>query len=298
MPRAFGREHGAVFKTLTSQLLSSQCRRIIPMSRAAEKTFLAQHQDNPRLEELKAKTVVRLPNIILPDMQDWFDPNAKMDQLRVLFVGGHFARKGGCVGVKIAEKARAAGLPIHVTVVSVLDCTAHWTDPSRPEFFEPYLKLLDAPNVTLFKGAPNAKVLELSKNTHLSLLTTLGDTFGYSAVESMSRFAPVIATSVTALPEFIDNDNGVMLPLETNAVGEWKHVARQDRDTPAFEKVFADTIEDLADGAFKACVELLNNPAKLAAKRQAARRTVEEKFDASVAGQFWDELYLEAVTRN
>jgi len=32
MPRAFGREQGAVFETLTSQLLSSQCCRIIPMS--------------------------------------------------------------------------------------------------------------------------------------------------------------------------------------------------------------------------------------------------------------------------
>lgn len=59
----------------------------------------------------------------------------------------------------------------------------------------------------------------------------------------------------------------------------------------------ADTIEDLTVGAFRASVELLKNPAKLAAKRQAARRTIEEKFDVVVAGQFWDEVYLDAVTR-
>lgn len=297
MPRAFGHEDGIVFKTLTNQLLSAQCRRIIPMSQAAKATFLEQHKNNPRLDEIKAKMVVRLPSIMLPEMQDWFDPNAKLDELRLLFVGGHFARKGGLVGVKIAEKARAAGLPIHVTIVSVLDCTAHWTDPSRPEFFEPYMKLLDAPNVTLYKGAPNAKVLELAKNTHMSLLATVGDTFGYSAVEGMSRYTPVIGTAVSALPEFIDNENGVLLPIETNAVGEWKHSGRDDRGTPEFEKIFADTIEDLAEGGFKACVELLNDPSKLAAKRQAARRTVEEKFDAVVAGKFWDDLYLDAVNR-
>ncbi|HOY79360.1 MAG TPA: hypothetical protein PLN33_16205 [Hyphomonadaceae bacterium] len=297
MPRAFGREGGAIAKTLTSQLLSKHCRRIVPMSQAAKTTFLQQHQDNPRLDELKAKMVVRLPNIMLPEMQDWFDPNEKMEELRVLFVGGHFARKGGIVGAKLAKKARAAGLPIHVTIVSVLDCNAHWIDPSRGEFFEPYIKMLDAPNVTFYKGAPNAKVLELAKNTHLSLLATLGDTFGYSAIEGMSRYTPVIGTSVSALPEFIDNENGIMLPLETNSVGEWKHVARPDRDTPEFEKVYADTLEDLAEGAFKACAELLANPAKLAAKRQAARRTVEEKFDGHVAGHFWDELYTDAVNR-
>lgn len=296
LPRAFGREKGMVAKALGRELLSKRCRYIVPMSEAAKTTFLHQHADNPRLDEIKAKLKVRLPSIVLPEMTDWFDPSAKLDELRLMFVGGHFARKGGIVGVKIAEKAKAAGVPIKVTIISSL-VNGVWTDPTRPEFYDPYMKLLDLPNVTLLKGAPNAKVLEIAGNTHVSLLPTLGDTFGYSAIEGMSRYTPVIATGLSALPEFIDNDNGVMLPVETNSQREWLHTARPDRDTPAFEKVFADTVERLASEAFDACVDMLNNPAKLATKRQAARRTVEEKFDAVEAGRFWDELYVDAVNK-
>lgn len=298
LPRGWGREKTLGYRTLMAALLSDSCRRIVAISGAAELTFRHQHEANPRVDELMAKTTVRFPNVVIPDMEEWFDPAAKIDPLRVFFVGGHFARKGGCVAVRLAEKARAAGLPIHVTIVSSLTCGGGiWTDPLRPEFFEPYMKLLDAPNITLLKGAPNAKVLELASQSHLSLLTTFGDTFGYSAFEGMMCYTPVIATTVSALPEFIDDTNGFLLPLETNRDREWKHTSSPDRDKPVFEKVFVDTIEELADGAFAACVEMLDNPQKLALKRKAARRTVEEKFGADDANAFWDQLYQDAVRR-
>lgn len=294
LPRAMGREKGVVAQTLTKEILSDKCRYIIPMSEAGKITFLHQHADNPRLDELEAKTLVRLPNIVVPDITDWFDPSAPMDEMRLTFVGGHFARKGGIVAAKLAEKALEAGLPLKVTIVSSL-VNGVWTDPTRESFYEPYMKLLDLPNVTLLKGAPNAKVLEILDRTHMSLLPTLGDTFGYSAIEGMSRYTPVIATALSALPEFINNDNGVLLDMETNEQREWKHVARPDRDTPAFEKVFTDTIERLAEESFAACVALFNDPQALAAKRRAARATVEQKFNATDAGRFWDDLYVKAV---
>jgi glycosyltransferase involved in cell wall biosynthesis len=146
-------------------------------------------------------------------------------------------------------------------------------------------------------GAPNAKVLELASQSHLSLLTTLGDTFGYSAFEGMMCRTPVIATATGALPEFINDQNGVLLPLEVNRDLEWKHTSSPGRDTPAFEKIFTDTIEDLAEGAFAACVDLLNDPRRLASMRKAARITAEEKFNADDANVFWDQLYLDAVER-
>ena len=296
LPRSWGQEHTGAYRVLMDALLSPGCRRIVAISKAAELTFLHQHEANPRIEELRSKLIVRYPNVVIPEMQEWFDPAAKLDRLRILFVGGHFARKGGCVAVRLAEKARNAGLPIDVTVISSLTCGGGiWTDPLREEFFTPYLKLLDQPNVTLIRGAPNAKVLEIASQSHLSLLTTFGDTFGYSAFEGMMCYTPVIATAVSALPEFINDENGVLLPLETNRDREWRHSSHPGRDTPAFEKIFADIIEELAEGAFAACSALVDNPAKLASMRKAARRTAKENFDAVDANAFWDQLYLDAA---
>lgn len=298
LPRAWGRERTAAYRLQMDTLLSPNCRRIVAVSEAAQLTFLQQHEDHPRVDELKAKLIKRFPNAHIPKMVEWFDPAVGIDRLRLLFVGGHFARKGGCVAVRLAEKARAANIPIDVTIVSSLQCGGGiWTDPLRPEFFEPYLKLLDQPNITLLKGAPNAKVLELASRSHMSLLLTFGDTFGYSAFESMMCYAPVVATALTSLPEFVNSENGVLLQMETNRGREWKHTSRPDRDTPAFEKVFADTVERLTDETLAACVELLADPHRLAAMRKAARRTADEMFNAEDAAKWWDDLYSEVVNR-
>jgi glycosyltransferase involved in cell wall biosynthesis len=284
------------FKMVMDQLLSPKCRRIVAMSKAAAAATLHRHENHPRIEELRAKTTVRLPNVQMPDMQDWFDPAAGLDQLRLVFVGDHFARKGGCVAVKLAEKALAAGLPIHVTIVSSLSCgNGIWTNPDRAEFYEPYLKLLDQPNVTVLKDQPPAKIPDLLAKSHLTFLPTLGDACDYTVIEGMARFTPVFATATSAFPEFIDADNGVLLPVETTCQGEWKHIGRADRGTPEFEAVFAGTVEQLADQAFAACADFFNTPSRLAAMRKAARRTAEEKFDAVKAARFWDQLYLDAV---
>lgn len=289
-PRSFG--------LLMDTLLSDKCRRIVAASQAAASAMLHRHEKHPRIAELTAKTTVRLPNVVIPDTQDWFDPAAGMEQLRLVFVGDHFARKGGCTAVRLAEKACEAGLPVHVTIVSSLACgNGIWTDPERAEFFQPYLKLLDQPNVTVLKDQPAAKVAELVARAHMVLLPTLGDVSDYTAIEGMARFTPVMATATGAFPEFIDAGSGVLLDVETTCQGEWKHVGRTDRGTPAFETTFSDTVESLADQALAACTHLLNDPARLGALRQGARRMAEDRFDAVEASRFWDDLYLSAAMR-
>lgn len=284
------------FSLLMERLLSPQCRKVVAISKGAAAATLHRHENHPCVDVLRAKMTVRAPNLPIPEIQDSFDPAAGLDELRLLFVGNHFARKGGCVAVRLAEKARAAGLPVHITIVSSIECGAGiWTDPTRAEFFEPYRKLLNQPNVTVLAPQGHARIVELIGQSHLTLTPTLDDRFDSTIVEGMARYTPAIVTASSCFPEFIDKRNGVLLPLDVGCQGDWRGVERTDRHTPAFEAMFADTIDQLADHALAACAGLLDDPRKLAAMRQAARRTAEEKFDAVEAARFWDGLYEEAV---
>ncbi len=297
LPRAFAPGDAPVVERLTRHLAGRKCVRILPMSEFARRTFLKQHAKSPVLAELEAKLQVRQPNIEIPDVTEWFDPSAPLDELRLVFVGGHFARKGGLAVLKLAEKAREKGVPLHATIVSSLEYgDGIWTDPANPAFYEPYLKLLDLPNVTLIHGAPNSEVQKLMHRSHVSLLPTFADTYGYSAVEGMANFTPVLGTTQGALPEFVDASNGVLLNIETNDVGEWLHVARNDQGTAAFEKIFADETSRLAETMLAACEDLLNDRARLARMRLAARATVEARFGAGDANRFWDDLYEELLS--
>jgi hypothetical protein len=106
---------------------------------------------------------------------------------------------------------------------------------------------------------------------------------------------PVIATPVGALPEFIaDGENGILLDLNTNALGEWIH-HEADRSTAAFAALHRDEIERLARSALHHIVELTAKPEKYSAMRRSARSTAIEFFAADDATRYWDELYERAV---
>jgi glycosyltransferase involved in cell wall biosynthesis len=292
MPRAFGWQESGFFHWMTAMLAAPRCRRIVAISDYARRHFVQQHAEQPELATLLAKLEVRYPNLILPALAP-FDDTEK--PLRLLFVGNHFARKGGCVALRLAELALARGLPIHLDVVSAFE-TGSWVDPLRTDYFEAdRARLAALPNATRHGALANATVLSLMAKAHFLLLPTFSDSFGYSAIEAMAAGTPVIGTDQAALPEFIaDGQNGILLSLEKNAVGEWPHVWRGDRDTPVYEKFFRDEVERLAEEAFVKLATIAYTPA-YAAMRREARATAERMFGAEAANEYWDDLYEQVV---
>lgn len=292
MPRYWWRD--ALSDGYARLLVQPRCRRILASSECAAAIFRDQHADHRDFAALEAKLQVVYPNIDMPDGPDALadDP---CETLRILFVGGHFGRKGGCVAVRVAELARERGIPIHVTVVSSLQVSRGiWSDPADPAFFEPYLKGLTAENVTHLAGAPNSTVLDLLARSHFSILATFSDTFGWSCLESFSRFTPVIATPQGALSEFIeDGVNGLMLPLAVNGLKEWVHL--NDPKDRAFETRYRDAIEEMAEAAIAKLERLVGQPDALRAIRHGARATCERLFDGRSRSAGYDAIYDEAV---
>jgi glycosyltransferase involved in cell wall biosynthesis len=240
---------------------------------------------------------VRYPNVPLPAGGDAL-PASGGPGIRLLFVGHHFARKGGCTALRIADIAHRRGWPLSLDIVSSLVVgPKSWVDPTRPDYFLPWFRLMRSlPNVRHLGALPNAAILDLMKTAHFVLLPTLGDTFGFSAIEAMARFTPVVGTDQGALPEFIqDGRNGILLALENNAVGEWKHAGQFDRRSRAYETVFEAETERLANQAIDRIASLAGSPG-YAALRTNARATAEALFDAATANDHWDDLYARAVT--
>ena len=295
LPRAFGIEGGGWWDWMTGLLASERCRGIVAISEFSRRMFLAQHARATRSGTVRAaltgKLHMRFPNLALPPEADLIQV-ADTDEIRLVFVGNHFARKGGCVAVVMAELARARGIPLVVDIVSRLEMGGTiWTDPSDVETFKPYRALLDQPNVRLHRDLANGAVLALLRRAHMSLLTTFGDTFGYSALESLANGTPVLATRQGALPEMIDHgDNGILLDLPITSDGEWVHLGTRDRAAPGFVRMWNDEVHRLAEKALAALVEVSADPGRMHAMRQAARRSA-ERFAPEEATEWWDDFY-------
>ncbi len=294
LPRRFGLgDRNPLLAVMRRHIAAPGCRRIIGMSHFAARVFLQQHDDAAEREALFSKLMVRHPSLPLGDRPDLYDPGSDKGPLTLVFVGGHFARKGGCVAVRMAELALERGLPIRVEVISSLAVGgAIWTDPTREGFFDRYLKLLELPNVDALGSQPNAVVRERLAKAHFSLLPTFADTFGFSAIESMAEHTPVIGATVGALPEFItDGVNGLMLPLETDAVGEWIGLDYHRRGELAYERRFDEAVDALAEAGLARLAPFFEDRAALAPLRRAARQTALDMFDARKRSDEWDALY-------
>lgn len=303
MPRLFGiRESGVLHNMLERHLLSPSCRRIVGMSHFAKRIFLDQHRElSPeKLEILKSKLMVRHPSVELVSREDTYDAATDTGPLKLVFVGGHFARKGGCVAVEIARKAHARALPVEVTIISAMGMgESVWTDPTLPGALDAYTSGPDLPNLTMMGAQPNNVVRQLFAESHFGLLPTIADTFGFSAIECMAEHTPMIVTRSGALPEFVsDGENGLHLDLDVTPAGEWAGLDYGNRHTAAYAEQFRNMIDDLAEQSLQRLVPYLEDRTLLVPMRRAARQTVEDMFDAKRAGQAWDALYDRVIAED
>lgn len=296
LPRAFGMEDSKYFEMLCRSLAGERCRGIFAISEYARRHFIHQHQGRPWFNDVVSKLHVRYPNMPIPVGGDMYDGN--ISRINLIFIGNHFARKGGIAVLKLAQLARDQGFPIHIDIISSLQIgDMSWVDPLTPHYFDTYKSLLNGmDNITVHGALPNTKVLELLRKSHFSLLPTFSDTFGFSAIESMVNFVPVMATAQGALPEFItDGENGILLPLETNQIGEWAHTRQHDRTTKAYAEFFDAESDRIAKLMLDHLRATMNNPDAYLSMRQNARTKAVELFSADDANIFWDDIYSSAV---
>ncbi|WP_071515583.1 glycosyltransferase family 4 protein [Geitlerinema sp. PCC 9228] len=238
------------FRFLRSQLTAGNCKKIIFQSDYAKQRYLNAIQNEKHRKIVLEKETIVHPNFI----QRTSEPKAlqNKDRVNLIFVGGHFARKGGVVAVRVAKKALEKNLPISVRIISDLKLGAGVpTDFPNKEQYRPDLELLDLPNVEFYGRLPNDRVLEMMANSDFQIMPSLHDEYGYSIAEGFSTATPAIATNICALPELVrDNQNGYIISLgkKENRLwsgwGNWKRLG-SDRHWELVDRAYNYLAEEI-----------------------------------------------------
>jgi glycosyltransferase involved in cell wall biosynthesis len=219
LPRTLGTGGAALGRRLRERMLDDGCRGLIAMSYYARGKFMKANCDWPALSRVLPKVGVLYPHF--PSRPATVRRYARGTELRLVFVGNDFARKGGVVALRAVERATAHGLPVRLDIVSGFRMGGSvYTDADRTRY-DVDLALLGHRAVTVHGRVPNDRVLALMAEAHIQVLPTMDDTFGYSVVEGYSVGTPAIATSVCAMPELVASDSGAVLDLPGDEWGNW-----------------------------------------------------------------------------
>lgn len=199
------------------------CKALIALSQSTmeiQRMVLTYFPEYRKIIESKLM-VLHPPQAAKPyQSRDW------SGKLQLLFVGRAFYRKGGQEMVHALDQLRKT-FPIHLTIVSSLDVESGWPGITDAQLSEDKQWLSSQDWITWHSQLPNDEVLALMQKSHLGLLPTWQDTYGYSVLEMQANGCPVLSTSIRSLPEINPLDCGWRIDHMTNEWGEWMDIPRE-----------------------------------------------------------------------
>lgn len=293
LPRTLGPRAERLKKLLRERLVRDNCKKIIAISDYARNKFVLNNADWPMLGGALERLETIHPNVPLgaSEPKTWSAGEA----LQLVFVGNDFARKGGIVALRLADKAGREGLPVTVHIVSALNYgPGVYTDCTDASRYGEDLKLLDLPNVVFHGTKSNREVLQLLSQSHFQLMATLDDTYGFSVIEGFSVGTPAITTNVCALPEFVRHgENGYLLGMPLNQSRNWTELRL--RGTPVYWDVLDKTFDDLAGQALRTLQQIFVDPERYEATSDNSLARVRDFHDANKVGGTLDDIYSAAL---
>ncbi|MCX6654511.1 MAG: glycosyltransferase family 4 protein [Candidatus Bathyarchaeota archaeon] len=224
-----------------------------------------------------------------PPQEVFFDSyeskNLDLDgQISFAFVGRDFFRKGGMEILETFRDLRKNnGYNLRLTVVSSLSMSDYATNEIE-EDVEAARDIIQTNNdwIDYYHSLPSQRVLELMRRSHIGLLPTYADTYGYSTLEFQASGCPVISTDVRALPEINNNEIGWLIKIPKNYLGEAIYTNKEDR------LQIGDAIKE---GLERAVSEIFANRSVIIQKANAALERVRNQHSPEEYSRRIAEIY-------
>lgn len=139
------------------------------------------------------------------------------------------------------------------------------------------------PLITLTPSMTQVEVLELFQRSHVALLPSLADTYGYVVLEAQSTGCPVITTNIRALPEINDASCGwtIDIPKDPLGFGLWRSAEERTSLEEGLTDRLAATIE-----------EILDSRATIEPRSDAATSRIRRAHDPSDVAARLEDVYM------
>ena len=260
------------------------CKALLALSQSTMEIQKRVLQCFPEYEEIiSSKIQVLHP----PQQAQNYRPRNWEGKFKLLFVGRAFYRKGGQEMVHALEEIRKE-FPLHLTIISSMDVESGWPGIDHRQREEDIQWLREKDWITWHAQLPNEQVLTLMQESHLGLLPTWQDTYGYSVLEMQANGCPVLTTSIRSLPEINRDEVGWRVQHATNVWGEWSVI-------PTTRESFIS--QELVNSLKAQLRRIFSNPEEMESKGRMAVDRIEREHNPNRHAMRLNEIYQEMFNK-
>jgi len=211
-------------------LAAPSCKKIIAISAWARKYQEHLLDQHPEFKETVSPKLCVVTPPQKPVVAEYDEKILDRERITFTMVGGDFFRKGGMEILEAFSQLVAEKLPVHLTIVSALQYGDYASRTTESDYRRAQTLIAGlGKHVTYFRSLDNQRVLEIFARSHVGLLPTYDDTYGFSALEAQGAGCPVITTDGAALPEFNDDTVGWLIPVPKDTLNGTLYRTPEDR---------------------------------------------------------------------
>lgn len=214
-------------------LARDSCKKLIALSACALGIQRDLLQHFPKYEKIinKKLQVIHPPQTLF--VNDFSEKNISIDETtRLLFIGNSFFRKGGMEILQTLRRIKdKSSYDFNLIIISSLSIDNYARHEGPREVSEAKKMIHENSEwIKFYSTIPYHNVIELMKKSHLALLPTWADTYGFSVLECQASGCPVISTDVRALPEINNDEIGWVINVPKNRLGEAIYATIEQRE--------------------------------------------------------------------
>ena len=263
------------------QIAKKNCLGIISISQASANIQLELLRHYPETaNQVKKKLFVIHPSQHIIPRNNAEIYNAT-EVLQFIFVGTQFHLKGGVEMIEVFRKLKEKH-QFQLTVISSFMTDHYVTKVTEKEALDTKEALKKEDWIDLYENIPNEKVLELIKRSHVGILPTWSDTYGFSVLEMQAAGVPVITTDIRALPEINNENCGWMIRLPQNRLKQALYFTEEQKEI--LKTTLKNQLENILNGIFE-------QPDQLIKKSENSVKRIKEMHDPIIFEKKLNEIY-------
>lgn len=203
------------------RLAGSACKQLITLSQCSYESQQRLMEPYTDLrDQITAKMRIMHPAQALL-VQDYAEKRLDESALVMTIVGGDFFRKGGMEILRAFDVLTRQNYDLRLNIVSSLAYGDYASRATR-EAYDEALGLIErySDRIVHYQYLDNDRVLDLFRQSHIGLLPTYDDTYGYSALEAQAAGCPVISSDIRVMPEINSSQYGWIIPVPKDEWGQ------------------------------------------------------------------------------